>query len=160
MVGKVNHAARTLNQCLALAATWNALTVWPRYDCDTILLQKVSLHIYDHHTGVCMIVPGPCDQIGKGCCIHSGTGVNYCSSASNPLTCNVLPEGDAPVQCETCGGPGEPCCFPSTIDVNSAAARDLATAYPACHSTGQACMMDAGSADLYGRCGCAAYVSR
>eukprot|EP00892_Ulva_mutabilis_P007136 jgi/Ulvmu1/4795/UM020_0080.1 len=102
--------------------------------------------------GVCIVVPGPCDQIGKACCYNSASEVNYCSSDMDRLTCNLLTEGDSPAQCETCGGATQPCCFPSSTDATVATSYDLATAFPACHSEAQACMLDAGSADYFGMC--------
>ena len=101
-----------------------------------------------------MVVSGPCDQLGKACCYNSASGVHYCSSDADRLTCNILTEGDESTKCEACGGASEPCCFRSSADATTAASRDLATAFPACQSEAQACMLDAGSADYFGMCGC------
>lgn len=116
--------------------------------CRLGSIQKVM-----QFAGVCMVAPGPCDQIGKACCSNSASNVQYCSSEVDRLTCNVLVEGEDTAKCEHCGGANEPCCFPNSVDANSAAARDLAGAFPACQSDEQACMLDAGSADFFGKCG-------
>lgn len=147
-----SHAARTLRRTV-LGVTWNALMVCNELQAGIGRSNIQYFNIGIVIVGICMVEPGPCDQIGKGCCNNSVTGVNYCSSEVEPLTCNTITKGDDPATCETCGGANEPCCFPSWLDASTAAPRDLATAYPACRSDEMACMLDAGSADFYGQCG-------
>jgi hypothetical protein len=100
-----------------------------------------------------MTVPGPCDQLEKGCCFNSASGVHYCSQTdTGRLSCNVAPEGEEfGLRCEGCGGENEPCCFGSNADAKRATPSDLATSFPACNGENLACMLDEGSANQFGK---------
>jgi hypothetical protein len=99
------------------------------------------------------MVPGPCDEFQKGCCLNIATEVRYCAqSEGEQLSCNMAPVGDEfSLRCQYCGQKDQPCCFPSSLDAEIAKPWDIAMAPPACRSADLACMLDRGSADHFAK---------
>lgn len=106
------------------------------------------------------MIPGPCDQQQKGCCVNSATGASYCATRGEErLSCDIAApqDSDNGPTCEYCGSENQPCCFPSSSDAMKAKPWDVAMISSMCNDAedaenAMACMLDQGSADHFNRC--------